>query len=131
MLLKERVERLYSFRNGVAKIRLCKCWQLISVQLLGNQKYNCSCLLYFKYKTKTLQFLNFKSLIGVSKNTIALVKIRLQLCFVITLPSAISSCNSIPIYCILTCGQNIYRFCPNLQHHYSLPKYLPISAKTR
>ena len=50
VLLKERVERLYSFRNGVAKIRLCKCWQLISVQLLGNQKYNCSCLLHLKYR---------------------------------------------------------------------------------
>ena len=56
MLLKERVERLYSFRNGVAKIRLCKCWQLISVQLRGNQKYNRSCLLHFKYKIKPCYF---------------------------------------------------------------------------
>ena len=50
VLLKERVERLYSFRNGVAKIRLCKCWQLISVQLLGNQKYNCSGALHSKLR---------------------------------------------------------------------------------
>ena len=50
VLLKERVERLYSFRNGVAKIRLCKCWQLICVQLLGNQKYNCSGALHSKLR---------------------------------------------------------------------------------
>ena len=58
-VVKERAERLYSFLNGVAKIRLCKCWQLIYVQLLGNQKCNCSCVLHFKYKIKTLSFQNF------------------------------------------------------------------------
>ena len=50
VLLKERIERLYSFGNGVARIRLCKCWQLICVQLLGNQKYNCSGDLHYKLR---------------------------------------------------------------------------------
>ena len=49
VLLKERIERLYSFGNGVARIRLCKCWQLICVQLLGNQKYNGSSLFCISY----------------------------------------------------------------------------------
>ena len=65
------------------------------------------------------------------KKTIALEKIRFQLWFDNFSPAAMSLCNSVSIYSIVPCGQNIYKFCLNLQHHHLVAKYLPISTKTR
>ena len=102
-VVKERAERLYSFLNGVAKIRLCKCWQLIYVQLLGNQKCNCSCVLHSKYKIKTLSFQNF---VFQENNCL---------------------CES---FCVLASFYQQQSPRAILSHHL-VPKYLPILAKTR
>ena len=113
VLLKERAERLYSFLNGVAKIRLCKCWQLIYVQLLGNQKCNCSCVLHSKYKIKTLSFQNFKChtyVCGklysfISRKLIADLKLFVFLHY-------FANSKVLSQFCLITWCQNIYQFRP-------------------